>query len=87
MLLRLGLFLLVVPGVVLMGVFWSELSTVNECLAKGGSYNYLSEACDMNHKQPFVPFAERNPLFVNITMLLSALGLMLCLAGLYVRRM
>lgn len=87
MLLRIGLLLLVVPGVVLMGVFWSELSTVNECLAAGGSYDYLQEACDMNTKQPFIPFAQRNPLFVNLTMLLSAVGLALCLAGLYVRRM
>ena len=84
--LRLGLILLILPGVVLMGVFWSELNTVNECLAAGGSYNYTAQACDMQGRQPFIPFAARNPLFVNLTMLASAAGFCCCLFGLYVRR-
>ena len=83
--LRLGLLLLIVPGVVLMGVFWSELGSVNACLAEGGSYDYLKQVCNMETNQPFIPFAERHPLFVNMTMLASAAGLGLCLIGLYVR--
>ncbi|WP_417225899.1 hypothetical protein [Amphritea sp.] len=83
--LRLGLLLLILPGVVLMGVFWSELSEVNACLSAGGSYDYLAAVCDMSHQHPFVPFAARNPLFVNLTMLASAAGFCCCLFGLYVR--
>lgn len=84
--LRLGLILLILPGMVLMGVFWSELSTVNECLAVGGAYDYTAKACDMQGTPPFIPFAVRNPQFVNLTMLASVAGFCCCLFGLYVRR-
>ncbi len=83
--LRLGLLLLILPGVVLMGVFWSEQSVVNECLSAGGSFNYGESVCDMTTTHPFIPFAMRNPLFVNLTMLASAAGFCCCLFGLYVR--
>jgi len=84
--LRLGLILLILPGVVLMGVFWSDLSSVNECLSAGGSFDYMAEVCDMQASHPFIPFAVRNPQFVNLTMLASAAGFCCCLLGLYVRR-
>lgn len=83
--LRLGLLLLILPGVVLMGVFWAELSQVNECLVAGGSYDYVAAACNMNNSHSFVPFAARHPVFVNLTMLASAVGFLCCLIGLYVR--
>ncbi len=83
--LRLGLILLILPGVVLMGVFWSELSGVNECLSAGGSFDYMADACDMERSHPFIPFAVRYPLFVNLTMLASFAGFCCCLFGLYVR--
>ncbi|GGK61932.1 hypothetical protein [Amphritea balenae] len=83
--LRLGLLLLIIPGLVLMGAFWSELSTVNECVAAGGSYDYLNGLCDMQLNHRFVPYFERNPMFVNMTMLASGLGFLLCLFGLYVK--
>ncbi|MDO6562422.1 hypothetical protein Q4488_03405 [Amphritea sp. 1_MG-2023] len=83
---RLGLLLLVLPGVVLMAGFWLELSDVNECVAAGGSFDYQASACDMKNKHPFVPFALRHPLFVNLTMLASAAGFICCLIGLYVRK-
>ncbi|RTE65388.1 hypothetical protein EH243_12010 [Amphritea opalescens] len=83
--LRLGLLLLILPGVVLMAVFWAELSDVNACLSAGGSFNYGAAVCDMNNSHSFVPFAARHPLFVNLTMLASAAGFFCCLFGLYVR--
>jgi len=83
--LKLGLLLLILPGVVLMAVFWNELSAVNACLSAGGSFDYINQLCDKQANQPFIPFAERNPLLVNITMLMSTLGLFICLFGLYVK--
>jgi len=83
--LKLGLLLLILPGVVLMAVFWNELSAVNACLSAGGSFDYINQLCDKQVNQPFIPFAERNPLLVNITMLMSTLGLFICLFGLYVK--
>ncbi|WP_299200370.1 hypothetical protein [uncultured Amphritea sp.] len=84
--LRLGLLLLILPGVALMGVFWSEQSLVNECLSARGSFNYSAALCDMERSHPFIPFAVRYPLFVNLTMLASVAGFCCCLFGLYVRR-
>ena len=83
--LKLGLLLLILPGLVLMTLFWNELSTVNECLSGGGSFDYLNQHCDQQLSHPFVPFSERNPLLVNLTMLVSGLGFLLCLFALYVR--
>lgn len=85
MILRIGLFLLIVPGVVMMAFYLNELSVVKECLSAGGSYDYLNAVCDQAQKHPFSPFMVRNPLLVNGGMLLSVVGLFCCLAGLYSR--
>ena len=83
--LRLGLLLLVLPGIVLMAVFWNELSAVNDCLSSGGSFDYLNQLCDKQINHDFIPFSSRNPLLLNITMLASAAGFFMCLFGLYVK--
>ncbi|MBP0047160.1 hypothetical protein H9C73_00305 [Marinobacterium sp. AK62] len=86
--LRLGLILLVVPALLLMGGYLYDLSLADACLDQGGSWDYTAAQCDSadaNH--PFVPFMVRHPLWVNGGMLLSVLGLFLCIAGLYRRRM
>lgn len=85
MILRIGLFLLIVPGVVMMAFYLNELSAVKECLAAGGSFDYINTVCDQAQKHPFSPFMVRNPLLVNGGMLLSVVGLFFCLAGLYTR--
>ena len=84
--LRIGLLLLILPGVLLMGGYLYELSQVDACLETGGSWNYLEAFCDRKVQHPFVPFMVRHPLLVNGGMLLSVLGLLLCMAGLYRRR-
>lgn len=83
--LKLGLLFLVLPGLILMTVFWNELSTVNACLSSGGSFDYLNQICDRQNSHPFIPFSARKPLFVNLTMLASGLGFLFCLFALYVR--
>lgn len=83
--LRLGLLLLVVPVIVLMGVYFWELSDVRECALSGGHWDYLAGVC-RDTPQPFVSWLDRHPWLVNGGMLLSVLGLMLCMIGLYVKR-
>ncbi|MDI3326164.1 hypothetical protein QKW35_17425 [Pontibacterium granulatum] len=83
--LRIGLLLLIVPGVVMMGLYLNELSAVKECLGAGGSYDYVNAVCDQTQTHAFSPFMVRNPLLVNGGMLLSVVGLFCCLAGLYTR--
>lgn len=84
--LRIGLLLLILPGILLMGSYLYELSQVDACLEGGGSWNYPEAFCDREARHPFVPFMVRHPLLVNGGMLLSVLGLLLCMAGLYRRR-
>ncbi|GAA0789660.1 hypothetical protein [Marinobacterium sediminicola] len=85
--LRLGLILLVVPAVLLMAGYMFDLSLADACLDQGGSWNYLTTECDDAGKDhPFVPFMVRHPLWVNGGMLLSVVGLLICMAGLYRRR-
>lgn len=83
--LRLGLILLVVPGLLLMGTYMYEQSLVSACVEAGGSFDYVDQFCDMNTTQPFISLMARQPLLVNGGMLLSSIGLLICLAGLYVR--
>ncbi len=84
--LRIGLVLLVLPGLAMMGAFMLEQSAVDACLDGGGAWNYGSGACESAGNHPFVPFSARHPLLVNGGMLLSVVGLLLCLVGLYRRR-
>lgn len=87
MLLKWGLVLLVLPLVLLMG-FWSlEFIEVSNCLHAGGSYDYFEGQCLMDGQGRFIPFAERYPVLVNGSLWLSCAGLLLCIFGLYRRRM
>lgn len=84
--LKTGLLLLILPGVLLMGGYLYDLSLVEGCVDGGGSWDYQAERCDTERQHPFVPFMARHPLLVNGGMLLSVVGLLLCIAGLYRRR-
>lgn len=84
--LRIGLILLVLPIVVLMGLYFSELNSVRDCVLNGqGHWDYLKGVCTST-PQPNVPFIARNPWLVNGGMLVSVFGLVLCMVGLYVKR-
>jgi|JTFO01.1.fsa_nt_gb hypothetical protein len=85
--LRWGLILLVLPAVLLMAGYMYDLSLADACLDQGGSWNYHRAECDASGQDhPFVPYMVRHPLWVNGGMLLSVLGLFVCIAGLYRRR-
>lgn len=86
MMLRIGLFLLILPAVALMGIFFYEQIQISDCLAAGGYWDYLDATCGQE-TQPFVPLMVRKPLVVNGGMLLSCLGLLITIVGLYRRRM
>lgn len=82
---RLGLLLLILPLVVLMGVYFWELNDVRACQLDDGHWDYLAGVC-RDTPQPFVPWIERMPLLVNGGMLVSVLGLVLCMVGFYQKR-
>lgn len=86
MILRIGLILLILPGVVMMAAYFNELNDMQACLSAGGSFNYTEMVCDQSNNHPVIPFSVRHPMLVNGGMLLSVVGLFFCLAGLYTRR-
>jgi len=83
--LRIGLILLVLPCLLLMGIYLNEMSAVESCLDAGGSFDYSQSHCDMAEKHPYQPFIQRHMALVNGAMLTAVVGLFCCLAGLYTR--
>lgn len=83
--LKLGLLLLILPILVLMGVYFWELGDVRECTLAGGHWDYLAGIC-RDTPQPFASWLERYPWLVNGGMLLSVAGVALCMVGLYVKK-
>ncbi|WP_081136596.1 hypothetical protein [Halomonas sp. BC2] len=81
---RLGLLLLVLPILVLLSVYFWELGDVRACHLERGYWNYLESAC-RETPQPFVSWLERSPLLVNGGMLLSVVGLVMCMVGFYTK--
>ncbi|MBR2514017.1 MAG: hypothetical protein IKE45_08320 [Halomonas sp.] len=82
---RIGLLLLVLPILVLMGIYFWELGDVRACQLDGGYWDYLESTC-RETPQPFVSWLERSPLLVNGGMLVSVLGLVMCMVGFYTKR-
>ncbi|RTR02004.1 hypothetical protein [Halomonas nitroreducens] len=84
--LKIGLLLLVLPILVLMGVYFMELGDVRECLlVQQGHWDYLTGVC-RETPQPFVPWIDRYPWLVNGGILVSLAGLACCMVGLYVNK-
>lgn len=82
---RLGLLLLILPPLLLLGLYFWELSDVRACQLDGGHWDYVASVC-RNSAQDFAPFLERAPFIVNGGMMTSVVGLLLCMAGLAQRR-
>lgn len=80
---RLGLLLLIVPCLLLMGMYLPEQSNVADCIAIGGSFDFQSQHCDTLKIHPSSTFMARHTLLVNGAMLLALLGFIVCLIGLY----
>lgn len=84
--LKIGLLLLILPILVLMGVYFVELGDVRDCvLLQEGHWDYRAGVC-RESAQPFVPWVDRHPWLVNGGMLLSVAGMAMCMVGLYVKR-
>lgn len=85
--LKTGITLLVLPGLLLMLAWWFDYKAALNCLQAGGAYDYLAQTCLHDGSQPpFVSFAQRHPFWVNGFLVISLLGLGLTMGGLYRRR-
>ncbi|KEA62429.1 hypothetical protein ADIMK_3320 [Marinobacterium lacunae] len=84
--LKVGLLLLILPPLALMTGYMMEQAEVDACLDAGGAWNYVERVCVDDAASgtfPFVPFMMRHPVLVNGGMLLSVVGLLFCMVGLY----
>ncbi|OPX54292.1 hypothetical protein SAMN02745127_03007 [Oceanospirillum multiglobuliferum] len=80
-----GLALMIVPSLAMMGAYWSELSDAQACIAASQGFDYRTGQC-ITGSTIFVPFSTRHPLLVNSGIILSMIGLVACLIGLYRRK-
>jgi len=80
---KLGLILLIAPCLLLMGLYLPEQWQVADCLDAGRAYDYQRQLCGEAQSYPYIPFMARHSSLVNSSMLLSVLGLILCIIGLY----
>ena len=80
---RIGLLLLIAPCLMLMGMYMPEQSSVVDCSAIDGSYDFQKQRCDTLNTNPSSTFMARHTLLVNSAMLLALLGFLICLIGLY----
>lgn len=83
--LKLGLLMLILPILMLMGVYFWELGDVRECTLGGGYWDYQAGIC-RNTPQPFASWLQRHPWLVNGGMLISVAGVALCMVAMYVKR-
>lgn len=83
---RIGLLLLCVPAIWLMWVSTQEWNAVAQCLAQDMGYDYVAKACSADVTEAPTPLMRREPLFVNSLMILSTIGFVMCVLGLYRRR-
>ncbi|MDN6179448.1 MAG: hypothetical protein L0I84_00350 [Halomonas subglaciescola] len=82
---RLGLLLLILPPLMMLGLYFWELGDVRACQLDGGHWDYVASVC-RDSPQEFASWLERAPFFVNGGMMTAVVGLVLCMAGLVQRR-
>ena len=57
------LFAISLP-VYLASIFMQELSEIDSCLDRGGSFNYSTMTCDLNDNHQYIPFSHRHCLLL-----------------------
>lgn len=79
---RVGMCLLVIPLLVMMLPYMMEVSDVNACIEQNQNYDYHNGICTSD-EVPFSSYNSRYPWIVNGGMLLSVIGLLITMVGLY----
>jgi hypothetical protein len=57
------ILVLIVPAVILTGLYVGERFQVDACLDSGGSFNYATMTCDPAVSHPYIPFLVRHRAF------------------------
>ena len=84
---RWGSIIFSLPAILLLSLYGWELSSVNDCIDQGLSYNFELEQCIDGKQDIRSPFYARHTLFVNGMLLLSVIGSMMMTAAMIQRGM
>lgn len=71
---RWGSIIFSLPVILLLSLYWWELSAVNECITQGLSYSFELEKCIDAKQDVRSPYYARHTFLVNIMLLLSVVG-------------
>ena len=85
--LRWGMIMLFLPGVLLITHYMIEAQGAATCVQQGGSWDYINGLCDMAKKHEFVSYAQRYGFWVNSGMLISIVGLVIGTIGMLAKGM
>jgi hypothetical protein len=74
---RWGSIIFSLPVILLLSLYGWELSTVNDCIDQGLSYDFQLEKCVAGEQDIRSPYYARHTLWVNSVLLLSVIGSMM----------
>lgn len=75
------ILILVLPAVILVGLYVREWFQVDACLDRGGSFNYTKMTCDLAVSHPYIPFLARHRAFTILVLLSACLALLTAWLG------
>lgn len=75
------ILILVLPAVMLIGLYVREWYQVDACLDRGGSFNYTTMTCDLAVSHPYIPFLARHRAFTILVFLSASLSLLAAWLG------
>lgn len=75
------IIVLIMPAVILAGLYVRELYLVDACIDSGGSFNYETMTCNHAVLHPYVPFLARYRAFPLIVAIFACLALLVAWLG------
>jgi len=75
------ILILILPAVMLVGLYVREWFQVDACLDSGGSFNYTTMTCDLAVSHPYIPFLARHRAFTILVVLSVCLALLTAWLG------
>jgi heme A synthase len=72
---------LIIPAVILAGLYVRELYLVDACIDSGGSFHYTTMTCDQTVSHPCIPFLSRHRGFSILVFLSVCLAMLTAWLG------
>ena len=75
------ILILILPAVILAGLYVREVYLVDACIDSGGSFQYATMTCDQNVSHPHIPFLARHRGFSIFVFLSGCLAMLTAWVG------